>query len=175
MASPLVCLLARVLFLFISVAVAAPSASNTSTQQACNAISQANAPVSYPGDAAYEAENALYWSAALPELKPACIVLPTSAGQVGSAIQVLSQSPDVNFTVKSGGVSLTWSSNRNKSKCSFSTTQTQDIPAYKMEFSSLCEVSTGRRMTVERMWHMSSLEEIGTMLLGRSNRMESQL
>jgi FAD/FMN-containing dehydrogenase len=44
-----------------------------------------------------------YWSTALRDAKPACLVLPRSAQQVSAAVKVLNKYPDVQFAVKSGG------------------------------------------------------------------------
>ncbi|EMR62515.1 putative fad dependent protein [Eutypa lata UCREL1] len=51
----------------------------------------------------YHLQTAKYWSTALRDVDPACIVLPTSAAQVSSVVQVLNRYPDVEFAVKSGG------------------------------------------------------------------------
>jgi hypothetical protein len=87
--------------LFLSFTSALP---NQSTQNACKAIEDAvPGKVTYQGAKAYTDENKDYWSMALPELKPACIVLPTSANDVSAAIKVLNAFPDAKFAVKSGG------------------------------------------------------------------------
>ncbi|PVH97244.1 FAD-binding domain-containing protein [Periconia macrospinosa] len=71
---------------------------------ACNAISESvPGQVYFPGDLGYTSETLKYWSVALRELRPVCIVMPTSASQVSAAVKILNQYPDVNFAVKSGG------------------------------------------------------------------------
>ncbi|KAF2183270.1 FAD-binding domain-containing protein [Zopfia rhizophila CBS 207.26] len=71
---------------------------------ACNAISEeVPGQVYFPGDVSYTSEILKYWSVALRELRPACVVMPTSASQVAAAVKILNQYPDVNFAVKSGG------------------------------------------------------------------------
>ncbi|KAI8631509.1 FAD-binding domain-containing protein [Xylariaceae sp. FL1651] len=75
-----------------------------STLHACGDIASALPDrVSYAGDLAYFTETTSYWSGALKEIKPACLVLPTSADEVASVVQVLNRYPDVDFAVKSGG------------------------------------------------------------------------
>ncbi|KAI1812837.1 FAD-binding domain-containing protein [Poronia punctata] len=75
-----------------------------STLQACGEIATVIPErVSYPGSLAYLKEINNYWSGALKQIKPACLVLPTSADEVASAVQVLNAHPDVDFAVKSGG------------------------------------------------------------------------
>lgn len=95
--------LAPLLLLWGLGALAAPSAS---TLQAC-----ADMDAALPSDQVihstmsiqYHLQTAKYWSTALRDVDPACIVLPTSAAQVSSAVQVLNRYPDVEFAVKSGG------------------------------------------------------------------------
>jgi len=75
-----------------------------STLHACSDIATAlPGRVSYPGSLAYIKETNNYWSGALKQMKPACLVLPTSAGEVSSVVKVLNKFPDVDFAVKSGG------------------------------------------------------------------------
>jgi hypothetical protein len=83
-------------------AVAAlPSAS---TIRACKDISKvAPGRVFYPLSIPYISETSKYWSTALREIKPACVVLPRAATEVSAAVTVLNRYPDVKFTVKSGG------------------------------------------------------------------------
>jgi FAD/FMN-containing dehydrogenase len=74
------------------------------TLHACDDIATAlPGRVSYPGSLAYLTEVNSYWSGALKMIKPACLVLPTSAQEVASIVQVLNGFPDVDFAVKSGG------------------------------------------------------------------------
>lgn len=82
--------------------LAAPS---ESTVQACHAIADQlpDGRVAYPLQLPYLAETQRYWSLALRDLRPACIVSPRDAGQVAAAVRVLASHTDVPFTVKSGG------------------------------------------------------------------------
>lgn len=59
--------------------------------------------VCFPGDGAYRAEVRSYWSSALHDLRPACVVFPESAGDVSAAVRLLRRHPGVAFAVKSGG------------------------------------------------------------------------
>ncbi|KAK8099451.1 6-hydroxy-d-nicotine oxidase [Apiospora kogelbergensis] len=88
--------------LILQAASAAPSAS---TLKACSEIAGRlpGGRVSYPLQLSYVAETQRYWSLALRELHPACIVSPQNADQVAAAVQVLAGHADVPFTVKSGG------------------------------------------------------------------------
>src|SRR4051794_19937746 len=71
------------------------------TLHACDDIATAlPGRVSYPGSLAYLTEVNSYWSGALKMIKPACLVLPTSAQEVASIVQVLNGFPDVDFAVK---------------------------------------------------------------------------
>ncbi|KAK8037482.1 hypothetical protein PG991_000828 [Apiospora marii] len=81
---------------------AAPS---ESTVQACHAIADQlpEGRVAYPLQLPYIAETQRYWSLALRELRPACIVSPQDTEQVAAAVRVLANRADVPFTVKSGG------------------------------------------------------------------------
>lgn len=82
-------------------ALAAPSAS---TKSACKEIASAIPDrVKYPLSIPYIAETQSYWSTALRELQPACIVFPESVEEVSVAVKVLNKYPDVNFAAKSGG------------------------------------------------------------------------
>ena len=79
-------------------------AASTPTQQACDEISAALADrVWTQSDKDYKSETNSYWSTALRDAKPACVVLPQSADEVSSAVKVLNKYPDVEFAVKSGG------------------------------------------------------------------------
>ncbi|KAI1080359.1 FAD-binding domain-containing protein [Whalleya microplaca] len=92
---------AVLLLCLASTATATPTAS---TLQACSDIAN-DLPdrVEYPSDLEYHTETSKYWSAALREVEPACVVIPTSAPQVASVVQVLNRYSDVQFAVKSGG------------------------------------------------------------------------
>jgi FAD/FMN-containing dehydrogenase len=57
----------------------------------------------YPGTKAYKDETANYWSQAMMDRRPACIVMPTTAEGVSSVVKILSTEPTVKFAVKSGG------------------------------------------------------------------------
>jgi FAD/FMN-containing dehydrogenase len=75
-----------------------------STIQACQAIDAAlPGRLSYPLELNYIAETQKYWSTALRDLVPACVVLPTSTAEVAAIVQILNEHPDVDFAVKSGG------------------------------------------------------------------------
>ncbi|KAH9905709.1 FAD-binding domain-containing protein [Xylariomycetidae sp. FL2044] len=75
-----------------------------STLAACNEIAAALPDqVSFPLSLAYLTAQSEYWSAALKEVQPACIVEPASAKQVSVAVAVLNRYADVEFAVKSGG------------------------------------------------------------------------
>ncbi|KAF1813382.1 FAD-binding domain-containing protein [Eremomyces bilateralis CBS 781.70] len=93
--------LALVLALFSAKSLQAPT---QSTVNACNAISKAiPGKLFSPGSSGYKEENEDYWNAGLSDLKPACILKPTTPQEVGKAFQVLGEFTDVNFSVKSGG------------------------------------------------------------------------
>ena len=82
-------------------ATATPSASTT---QACQDIDTALPDrLSWPIDLAYINETQRYWSTALRDLQPACVVLPTSTSEVATIVQILNNYPDVDFAIKSGG------------------------------------------------------------------------
>ncbi|KAI0389939.1 FAD-binding domain-containing protein [Xylariaceae sp. FL0594] len=94
--------------LFLLASSALPSyvaaTATPSTLQACGDIDAAlPGRVSYPLDLAYTQETNNYWSGALKQIKPACLVLPTSAAEVSAVVNVLNTYPDVRFAVKSGG------------------------------------------------------------------------
>ncbi|KAI1505081.1 hypothetical protein F5X99DRAFT_431169 [Biscogniauxia marginata] len=88
--------------LLLSYAQATPT---PQTLHACSDIVDAlpAGRVAYPGDLAYRDETASYWSTALREVEPACVVRPTAAGEVAAVVSVLNAHPDVTFAVKSGG------------------------------------------------------------------------
>lgn len=82
-------------------AIASPSAS---TEKACEEMSTALPErVSTPLTLSYTSEVNSYWSTALHDAKPACLVLPESAEEVSVTVKVLNKYPDVQFAVKSGG------------------------------------------------------------------------
>lgn len=88
-----------VLFLHLSNASATLSALS-----ACRAISNAvPGRVAWPLSFQYHSEIRSYWSSALHEVKPACVVRPRSVDEVSAAIKVLNKYPDVVFAAKSGG------------------------------------------------------------------------
>lgn len=94
-------LLLASLSLLNQLASATPSHSTT---QACQAIDAAlPGQLSYPLELKYVAETQKYWSTALRDLVPACVVLPTSTANVATIVQILNTYPDVDFAVKSGG------------------------------------------------------------------------
>ncbi|KAI0753246.1 FAD binding domain-containing protein [Daedaleopsis nitida] len=55
-----------------------------------------------PFDAAFNSENSEYWSAGCTNLKPACIIKPTTAEEMSAVVKVLNKNNET-FTVKSGG------------------------------------------------------------------------
>ncbi|KAF3015843.1 hypothetical protein E8E14_005749 [Neopestalotiopsis sp. 37M] len=81
--------------------LAAPSASTT---QACKDI-DAILPdrLSWPLELDYISETQEYWSTALRDLQPACVVHPEDVDEVASIVQILNKYPDVEFAAKSGG------------------------------------------------------------------------
>ena len=82
-------------------AIASPSAA---TKSACKELSSAIPDrVSTKLTLSYFSEVNSYWSTALRDAKPACLVLPQSAEEVAAAVKVLNKYPDVQFAVKSGG------------------------------------------------------------------------
>ncbi|RKL19402.1 hypothetical protein BFJ68_g3676 [Fusarium oxysporum] len=87
--------------LFAASALAAPSAS---TKKACEEISKAiPGRVSQPFTINYNSQSSGYWSTALREIKPACVVTAKSAEDVSKAVTILNKYPDVKFAAKSGG------------------------------------------------------------------------
>lgn len=80
---------------------AAPS---TSATQACQGIDDAlPGRLSWPLELAYTSETQEYWSIALRDLEPACVVHPRNVTDVATVVQVLNRFPEVNFSAKSGG------------------------------------------------------------------------
>lgn len=80
-----------------------PTAS-VATQACCQDLAR-NLPdrVFHPRDAKYKSETKQYWSKVLRELKPACVIRPTTAAEAFTVVRILNQHPDVHFAVKSGG------------------------------------------------------------------------
>jgi len=81
------------------------AAASSSTKAACQEISAAVPNRVWSNHLAknYYSEVNSYWSTALRDAKPACLVLPQSAEEVAAAVKVLNKYPDVQFAVKSGG------------------------------------------------------------------------
>lgn len=89
------------LFLSSQSVYAQPSASTT---QACKDIDDAlPGCLSWPLGLRYTTETQEYWSTALRDLKPACVVHPSNTSEVATIIQILNKYPDVDFSAKSGG------------------------------------------------------------------------
>ncbi|KAF5000212.1 hypothetical protein FGRMN_1933 [Fusarium graminum] len=87
--------------LFAASAVAAPSAATT---KACKEISkEIPGRVSFPATINFYQQSIEYWSTALREIKPACVVTAKSASDVSVAVTILNKYPDVKFAAKSGG------------------------------------------------------------------------
>ncbi|KAK8068497.1 hypothetical protein PG996_007609 [Apiospora saccharicola] len=104
--------LRNALFLVVAAALCHPqhlsgvlAAPSESTVQACHAIADQlpEGRVAYPLQLPYITETQQYWSLALRDLRPACIVSPQDTEQVAAAVRVLANRADVPFTVKSGG------------------------------------------------------------------------
>ena len=92
------------LALWATAAMAGDSSPSAATKKACKKLETAvPGLVSYPLALDYHVETKSYWSTALWELKPSCLVLPRSAEDVAAAVRVLKGFPDVQFAVKSGG------------------------------------------------------------------------
>jgi FAD/FMN-containing dehydrogenase len=98
--SPLI----HLIFYFSTVTLAAVTPATTS---ACKALQDALPNVVFYETGAtaknYKLEQANYWSVAIQEEKPTCIVQPTDAEMVSKAVKILNQHKDVKFAVKSGG------------------------------------------------------------------------
>ena len=85
-------------------AAASTLAASTSTEGACDEINATlKDRVFVKSDKDYKSEVKSYWSTALHDAKPACVVFPQSAEEVSSVVKVLNKYPDVEFAVKSGG------------------------------------------------------------------------
>lgn len=90
--------------LAVLLAASATNAASPSTERACAEIAAAAADrVWTQRSTDYRSEVGSYWSTALRDAKPACLVLPQSAEEVSSAVKILNKYPDVEFAVKSGG------------------------------------------------------------------------
>lgn len=59
--------------------------------------------VSFPGDEAYHASVSSYAFVQQQTQKPSCVVRPSTAAEVASALDVLRESPTTPFAVRSGG------------------------------------------------------------------------
>ncbi len=81
------------------------AATSSSTTAACREISAVLPDRAWSNHLSptYYSEVNSYWSTALRDAKPACLVLPRSAEEVATAVKVLNKYPDVQFAVKSGG------------------------------------------------------------------------
>lgn len=87
-----------------SLAAGAFAAPSESTTKACNEISKAlPKKVSLPYTINFNSESSGYWSTALREIKPACVISAKSAEDVSTAVTILNKYPDVKFAAKSGG------------------------------------------------------------------------
>lgn len=85
-------------------AVLAAGAASASPQAACDEINAAIVDRVYTEHQKdYRSETKSYWSTALHDPNPACVVLPQTAEEVSAAVKVLNKYPDVEFAVKSGG------------------------------------------------------------------------
>ena len=84
-------------------AAAAPSLSTIAACRVLSAVIPKRVWSNNSLSADYSSEVNSYWSTALREAKPACLVLPQSAQEVATAVKVLKKYPDVQFAVKSGG------------------------------------------------------------------------
>lgn len=93
-----------VLALWAAILITSSSGASDATNAACQDLEVAVPDrVSYPLSLSYGAEIRSYWSTALHEHRPACLVLPRSAQDVAAAVRVLNKHPEVKFAVKSGG------------------------------------------------------------------------
>ncbi len=86
-------------------ATPAAATASSSTKAACNELAAAVPSRVWSNHLAsnYYSEVNSYWSTALRDAKPTCLVLPQSAQEVSAAVKVLNKYPDVQFAVKSGG------------------------------------------------------------------------
>lgn len=79
-------------------------------QTQCEALSQAlgHKSVVYPDDAGFSSLTGEYFSLKNAELRPQCVVLPSSAQEVSTAVQTLSLGANVfegqcHFGIRGGG------------------------------------------------------------------------
>ncbi|KAH8693404.1 hypothetical protein GQ44DRAFT_635186, partial [Phaeosphaeriaceae sp. PMI808] len=88
--------------LFVPNAMEQPT---SSTNLACQEIANNLPPgrVYFPRDSNYKSEVKQYWSKCVRDLRPACVVLPTTVAEISAVIRVLNRYLDVNIAVKSGG------------------------------------------------------------------------
>jgi len=87
-----------------AVKMAEKAASSSQTSEASRDLKAALAgKVSFPGEPAYKKACNHYWSKALRQMRPACVVSAATAQDVSEAIKVLAQYPEVPFAVRSGG------------------------------------------------------------------------
>ncbi|KAF2397264.1 FAD-binding domain-containing protein [Trichodelitschia bisporula] len=85
-------------------AEAAPVAASPSVTATCKDLEKAvPGQVQYSTGPLYAQETKNYWSAALWEEKPFCILFPKEPEHVASAVKVLNTHKGVKFAVKSGG------------------------------------------------------------------------
>ncbi|KAJ9313558.1 CAZyme family AA7 [Paecilomyces variotii] len=68
----------------------------------CQTPKQQNENVDYAASIQYETEINHYWSAACSDLRPSCMLFPSSAEQVADIVRALQDTDDF-FAVKSGG------------------------------------------------------------------------
>ena len=93
------------IYLAAILAARATATPSSSTLAACREISAAAPDRVWSNHLSknYYTEVNSYWSTALRDAKPACLVLPQSAQEMAAAVKVLNKYPDVQFAVKSGG------------------------------------------------------------------------
>ena len=97
-------MLYRSIYVLAMLMAGASGAPSESTKKACRDISNALPKrVSTSISVTYLSELHSYWSVALREVKPACMVFPQSAAEVASTVKILGEYSDVEFAVKSGG------------------------------------------------------------------------
>ncbi|TLD10157.1 hypothetical protein PgNI_05719 [Pyricularia grisea] len=96
--------------------------------------------------APYSAELDEYWSKASADLKPSCVVYPTSAEEASQAIRALSiDGNNDTFAIKSGGLSANDGFNSVKDGTLISTRRLTDV-RYDAD-KGLVRVATGNRWT----------------------------
>jgi len=84
--------------------MAEKATSSSQMSNACRDLKTALADkVSFPGEPTYKKACSHYWSKALRQMRPACVVSATTAQDVSAAIKALAQYPEVPFVVRSGG------------------------------------------------------------------------